>query len=149
MGSIVLEGQFVSSMSMAATVIKSRMEDIDSILRRLVRDDIVSWYTSKSMAKSDIKTQELVNQLGDRVATNVAVVQSKISECSVQLEPKEASKLKTQPVNQRHKTCSLEHAHTRDLQLWTPVSSRCYRRIGKFYHYDSFHELLYRILFCH
>jgi phosphatidylinositol kinase/protein kinase (PI-3 family) len=64
-------------MSMAATAIKTSMEDIDSILRLLVRDDIVSWYTSKSMAKSDIKTQELENQLGDRVAKNVAVVQSK------------------------------------------------------------------------
>lgn len=107
-GSIMLEGRFVPSMSIAATAIKSSMEDIDSILRLLVRDDIVSWYTSKSMAKSDIKTQELENQLGDRVAKNVAVVQSKISECSIQMEPKESIKLKIQPINQRVKVLLAE-----------------------------------------
>jgi len=100
-GPIMMEGRFIPTMSMAATAIKSNMEDIDAILRLLVRDDIVSWYTSKSMAKSDSKTQELENQLADRVAKNVALIQSKISECAVKKAPSDVDKLPTQPVNQR------------------------------------------------
>ncbi|KAI2509201.1 PI3/PI4 kinase-like protein [Fragilaria crotonensis] len=124
-GPIMMDGRFIPSFSMAASAIKSNMEDIDSILRLLMRDDIVSWYTSKSMAKSDAKTQELENQLVDRVAKNVAAIQAKFSDCSVQREPKGALNLKTQPVNQRVKelvseACSLEALSTMEssFQPW-------------------------------
>jgi transformation/transcription domain-associated protein len=99
-GPTMMEGRFLPSMAMTATAIKSKMEDIDAILRLLLRDDIVSWYTSKSMAKSDTKTQELEKQLADRVAKNVSLVQSKISECAVKA-PKSMETLPTNPVDQR------------------------------------------------
>lgn len=100
-GPMMMEGRFVPSMAMTATAIKANMEDIDAILRLLVRDDIMSWYFSKSMAKSDSKTQELEKQLVDRVAKNVSLIQSKISECATKKVPKTLEKLPTQPVDQR------------------------------------------------
>jgi len=99
-GDILLEGRFIPSMASIATALRNRMEDIDSALRLLMRDDIIAWYTSKSMAKSDHKTQELEKQLSDRVAKNVSQFQIKIGECSVRkIEPKEG--LSTSPVDQK------------------------------------------------
>lgn len=124
-GPIMMDGRFIPSLSMAASAIKSSAEDIDSVLRLLIRDDIVSWYTSKSMAKSDIKTQELENQLVDRVAKNVAAIQAKFSDCSIPREAKGSLDLKTQPVNQRVKelvreACSFETLSTMEssFQPW-------------------------------
>jgi hypothetical protein len=46
-----------------------------------MRDDILAWY-SKSLAKSDSKTQELERQLIERVSKNVTTLQSKFAECA-------------------------------------------------------------------
>jgi len=100
-GPIMMGGRFVPSISMAASSLKSNTEDLDAILRLLVRDDIIAWYTSKSMAKSDKKTQELEKQLMDRVSKNVAMIQSKIAECSVKKISKEVATLPSEPVNHR------------------------------------------------
>lgn len=66
---------------MIAAAILENGGEFDSILRLLMRDDIVSWY-SKSQARSDSKTQELERQLSERVAKNVSILQSRIAECA-------------------------------------------------------------------
>ena len=81
-GPLMLQGSFVPSMGSAAIAIRSYKEEVSSILCLLLRDDIVSWYTSKSSARSDVKTQELERQLLDRILKNVALVQSRLKECA-------------------------------------------------------------------
>eukprot|EP00521_Asterionellopsis_glacialis_P009632 CAMPEP_0195288008 /NCGR_PEP_ID=MMETSP0707-20130614/4839_1 /TAXON_ID=33640 /ORGANISM="Asterionellopsis glacialis, Strain CCMP134" /LENGTH=1220 /DNA_ID=CAMNT_0040347823 /DNA_START=300 /DNA_END=3962 /DNA_ORIENTATION=+ len=80
-GNHLLEGRFTPSMATIAACVHDQREEIGSILRLILRDDIVSWYTSKSMAKSDTKTQELEKQLADRVTKNVSLVQARFSAC--------------------------------------------------------------------
>ena len=103
MGALVLDGRFVPGMATVATAMKTSMDDIDAPLRLLLRDDLVAWYTSKSMSKSDAKTQELEKQLADRVTKNVAQIQSKIGDCSLRRVAKnsEAADLPTKPVDAR------------------------------------------------
>jgi transformation/transcription domain-associated protein len=101
LGPIMIDGRFIPSVTWAASAMKQNVEDIDSIFRLLLRDDIVAWYTSKSMAKSDTKTQELETQLADRVTKNVAIIISKISECSVQKESSVLDTLKSKLINDR------------------------------------------------
>lgn len=66
---------------MIASAIYEHREEFDSILRLLMRDDILAWY-SKSLARSDSKTQELERQLIERVNKNVATLQSRVSDCA-------------------------------------------------------------------
>lgn len=49
-----LNGRFITSFSTAADAVKNCREEMDPVLRLLMRDDIVAWYC-KSMAKSDAK----------------------------------------------------------------------------------------------
>jgi len=76
-----IQGIFVRSMAMIAGAVKQHREEFDPILRLLMRDDILAWY-SKSLAKTDSKTQELERQLIERVSKNVHTLQSRFSECS-------------------------------------------------------------------
>jgi hypothetical protein len=80
----LMDGRFITSMAMMAGAIREYKEDMDPIFRLLMRDDLVAFFT-KSMAKSDNKTQEMERQLVDRVSQNVATVQSRFSECSPKL----------------------------------------------------------------
>ncbi len=57
----------------------------EPILHILLRDDILSWYTSKSNPRSDHKSRELEVQLSDRVWKNIRYVQERIEECSPRL----------------------------------------------------------------
>jgi transformation/transcription domain-associated protein len=68
-----------------------------------MRDDIIAWYTSKSMAKSDSKTQELEKQLHDRVLKNVSQVQIRMVECSHRRPSKDLTpeNLPTDPVDKK------------------------------------------------
>jgi transformation/transcription domain-associated protein len=100
-GPIFMEGRFIPSMATIAAAIKSSLEDIDPAFRLLFRDDIIAWYTSKSMAKSDSKTQDLEKQLGDRAAKNVAQVQVRIVECAPAKPPVDMKEIPTEPVNQK------------------------------------------------
>jgi transformation/transcription domain-associated protein len=100
-GPMMMEGRFVPSVTMAANALRANMEDIDPVLRLLIRDDIISWYCSKSNAKSDTKTQELEMQLADRVAKNVVLIESKVLECSVKKVDVEQERLPKTPVDQR------------------------------------------------
>ena len=63
-------------MGIVASALEQAQDDLDPALRLLLRDDIVAWYTSKSMAKSDEKMQELEKRLLDRVIRNAIYVQS-------------------------------------------------------------------------
>lgn len=47
-----------------------------------MRDDVMSWYTSKSSAKNDQKLQEVEGQLSDQIWKNVRFVQECFKECS-------------------------------------------------------------------
>jgi len=76
-----LQGIFIRSMAMISGAVKQHKEEFDPILRLLMRDDILAWY-SKSLAKTDSKTQELERQLIERVSKNVHTLHSRFSECS-------------------------------------------------------------------
>jgi transformation/transcription domain-associated protein len=81
LGEHYIQGIFIRSMAMISGAVKQHKEEFDPILRLLMRDDILSWYT-KSQAKSDSKTQELERQLIERVSKNVYTLQSRIAECT-------------------------------------------------------------------
>jgi phosphatidylinositol kinase/protein kinase (PI-3 family) len=80
-GKPYLEGRFIRSIAMVAGAIREHREEFDPILRLLMRDDILAWY-SKSLAKTDSKTQELERQLLERVSKNVSLLHARFSECS-------------------------------------------------------------------
>ena len=94
-----IEGRFLSSFAIVADAIRQHKDEFDAILRLLMRDDILAWY-SKSLAKSDSKTQELERQLIERVSKNVATLQSRFSECSPRKLDKEKT-AETTPVDQK------------------------------------------------
>ena len=75
----LMNGRFVTSFATVADSVKKCKEEMDPILRLLMRDDIVAWYC-KSMAKSDSKLQELEKQLADRVSKNVSYLQARFTE---------------------------------------------------------------------
>ena len=81
LGEHYIQGIFIRSMAMISGAVKQHKEEFDPILRLLMRDDILSWYT-KSQAKTDSKTQELERQLIERVSKNVYTIQSRIAECT-------------------------------------------------------------------
>lgn len=76
-----LQGIFVRSMAMISGAVKEHKDEFDPILRLLMRDDILAWY-SKSLAKTDSKILELERFLIERVSKNVHTLQSRFSECS-------------------------------------------------------------------
>lgn len=74
------------------------------MLHILLRDDIISWYTSKSNPRSDHKSRELEVQLSDRIWKNVGYVQERVEECSVRLvedASKEAISKNPDPVDSK------------------------------------------------
>lgn len=95
LGEAYCDGRFVPAIAMIAAAILENGGEFDSILRLLMRDDIVAWY-SKSQARSDSKTQELERQLSDRVAKNVSILQSRIAECAPSRNAKQ-----NEPIDQR------------------------------------------------
>jgi len=94
-----MNGRFVTSFAIAADAVKNCKEEMDPILRLLMRDDIVAWYC-KSMAKSDSKLQELEKQLADRVSKNVSYLQTRFSECAPK-KVDDTTKAKTVCVDQK------------------------------------------------
>ena len=82
-GPFLLEGVFVPSFTGISSAIHSKRNVFEPILHLLLRDDVMSWYVSKSSAKNDQKMQEAERQLSDRVWGNVRFVQDRFEECSV------------------------------------------------------------------
>jgi phosphatidylinositol kinase/protein kinase (PI-3 family) len=81
-GKPYLEGRFIRSFAMISSAIREHKDEFDPILRLLMRDDILAWY-SKSLAKTDSKTQELERQLIERVSKNVSTLHTRFAECSL------------------------------------------------------------------
>eukprot|EP00540_Astrosyne_radiata_P023165 CAMPEP_0116870060 /NCGR_PEP_ID=MMETSP0418-20121206/28092_1 /TAXON_ID=1158023 /ORGANISM="Astrosyne radiata, Strain 13vi08-1A" /LENGTH=312 /DNA_ID=CAMNT_0004506199 /DNA_START=160 /DNA_END=1098 /DNA_ORIENTATION=- len=121
LGTVMLQGRFLPGMTTVATAVKTSMEDIDASLRLLLRDDLVAWYTSKSMAKSDGKTQELEKQLSDRVTKNVLQIQSKFGECSIRKEVAKDKSLSSVPVDQKVRDLLHEASGNETLCMMPPT----------------------------
>jgi transformation/transcription domain-associated protein len=98
-GELLLNGRFIPSMGIIAAAIEEAQDELDPALRLLLRDDIVAWYTSKSMAKSDAKMQELEKQLIDRVVRNAIQVQANIAECVPQISKGPEENRRKEPVD--------------------------------------------------
>jgi len=77
----LMESHFIPSMATVALTIREHKHDLTPILRLLSRDDLVNYYT-RSMPKSDAKTQEMEKQLGDRIVKNVSAILGRIGECA-------------------------------------------------------------------
>ena len=82
-GPYLTKGVFIPSMASAASAIHANEKDLKPALQLLFRDDIVSWYVSKSSQREGAmrSTQELERQLIDRVTKNVSLAQGRIKEC--------------------------------------------------------------------
>jgi transformation/transcription domain-associated protein len=91
-----LDGRFITSFATISAAIREHKDDFDPILRLLMRDDILAWY-SKSLAKSDSKTQELEKQLIERVSKNVSTLQTRFAECA----PRKKTENKKDPVDKK------------------------------------------------
>lgn len=76
----LLDACFTTSMAQISTAVRRSRSELDPILRLLIRDDLVTFYT-KSTAKSDAQTQEMEKQLMDRISRNVATLHSRFAEC--------------------------------------------------------------------
>jgi transformation/transcription domain-associated protein len=81
-GPFLMKGIFIPAMASGATAICSNEADLEQTLQLLFRDDIVSWYLSKSSG-SQRPMHELERQLSDRVKKNIYLVQNRLRECSV------------------------------------------------------------------
>ena len=81
-GPFVIDGLFVPAMASAAEAFASAEESLNPALCLILRDDIVSWYCSKSPPRSDTKNQELERQLGERIIKNSSLVLKRVTECA-------------------------------------------------------------------
>lgn len=111
-GQTYMEGRFIRSAAMVAGAIREHREEFDPILRLLMRDDILAWY-SKSLAKTDSKTQELERQLIERVAKNVSTLHIRFSECA----PNSSKASKEGPVDSRVRELCREATSTDNLSM--------------------------------
>ena len=82
-GPFMLEGVLVPSFAITSSALHLQQSTLKPILHLLMRDDILSWYTSKSSAKNDQKLQEVERQLSDQIWKNVRFVQDCFEECSM------------------------------------------------------------------
>jgi transformation/transcription domain-associated protein len=86
-GPFLLDGVFTTTMASASTAICKSESEIEQALQLICRDDIVSWYLSKSSQREGTQRsiQELEHQLADRVKKNVALIQSRFQHCSIKI----------------------------------------------------------------
>lgn len=104
-----------------ASALNHAHNDLEPALRLLLRDDIVAWYTSKSMSKPDAKTRDLEKQLMDRIMRNVMNIQTRIAECAPKAtsgeeeENKKKEVLKKDPVDLKVKELVKEATDPRRL----------------------------------
>ena len=77
----LLKGHFLPSMAKTAAAVTSSRDIVDPTLKLLLRDDLTSFYT-KSIAKSDSKTQEMERQLMDRIHKNAYLVLRHFGTCA-------------------------------------------------------------------
>lgn len=82
-GPFLMEGVFIPSFATVSSAMHKKRTILEPILHLLLRDDVMSWYISKSSSKNDQKMQEVERQLSDRVWKNVRFVQGRFEECSL------------------------------------------------------------------
>ena len=87
-GPHLMKGIFKPALSSAASAICENRENLQPALQLLGRDDIVSWYLSKSAQRDGTQrsTQDLERHLSDRVKKNVYFIQSRLEECAPRSE---------------------------------------------------------------
>jgi transformation/transcription domain-associated protein len=73
-GPFLLEGTFIPSFVSASSALNAKQTALEPILHILLRDDIISWYTSKTQPRNDKKMQEMEKQLSERVRKNIRYV---------------------------------------------------------------------------
>jgi len=81
-GPFLLDGVFVPSFVSISGAMSSRRNVLEPMLHLLLRDDVISWYTSKTSAANDKKIQDIELQLSDRVWKNVRFVQQRLDSCA-------------------------------------------------------------------
>jgi phosphatidylinositol kinase/protein kinase (PI-3 family) len=101
-GPFLLEGTFIPSFVSASSALNAKQTALEPILHILLRDDIISWYTSKTQPRNDKKMQEMEKQLSERVRKNIRYVQARLEECSprhVENAAEEAVSENPQPID--------------------------------------------------
>ncbi len=93
-GPNLMKGVFKPSLSSAASAICAHGQTLQPTLQLLCRDDIVSWYLSKSSQRDGHQrtTQDLERNLSDRVKKNVYVIQTRLRECTPRSDRENTSK---------------------------------------------------------
>ena len=76
----LVDATFGPAMAMISSAVADAKEDMFPVLCLLMRDDLLA-YSTKTVAKSDSKTQESERQMTDFVLKNVATIQSRFDEC--------------------------------------------------------------------
>jgi transformation/transcription domain-associated protein len=94
----LVDGRFLTSFATMSDAIREFKSELIPMMRLLMRDDLISFYT-RSVPKSDSKTQEMEKQLADRIVKNAASVLARLSDCSPPIDTNE--KRKELPVNFR------------------------------------------------
>ena len=82
LGPTLLDGTFIPAMGAMASALSSKSSELKISLCLLLRDDIISWYASKSFARGESETQELERQLDPRITRNAELIISRFQECS-------------------------------------------------------------------
>ena len=101
-GPFLLEGSFIPSFVCTSSALHAKKSALEPILHLLLRDDIISWYISKTQPRNDKKIQEMEHQLFERVRKNIDYVQTRLEECSarhVENAGEEAVSENPQPVD--------------------------------------------------
>jgi len=82
LGPILFDGTFVPTMASIAAAFSSKSSEMHLSLCLLLRDDIISWYASKSFARAESETRDLERQLDPRIIRNAELVMSRFKECA-------------------------------------------------------------------
>jgi transformation/transcription domain-associated protein len=72
-----IDGVFASAMSTMAQCLVQRQKVLESQLSLLLRDDLLSWHSSKTRPQSESEQQGVEVQLNDRITSNVQQVLKK------------------------------------------------------------------------
>lgn len=96
-GPFLLDGVFVPSFVSVCGAMSSRRNILEPMIHLLLRDDVISWYTSKTSSANDKKLQDVELQLSDRVWKNVRFVQQRLDSCAPQRVENVAEAIKEDP----------------------------------------------------
>ena len=82
LGPTLWDGTFIPAMGSVAAAFASKSSEMKTSLCLLLRDDIISWYASKSFARGESETQDLERQLDPRITRNAELILLRFQECS-------------------------------------------------------------------